>query len=116
MHGRAFGPVEHPKLNAGFVDDPSHFTAEGVDLADDLAFCDTSDRRITAHGCDHVTAHRQQSGLRAETSRRQGGFAAGMACADYHHIKIVDHIAHRLGVLPFREIKVSVCRSVQIVE
>ena len=96
VHGRAFGVIEHPKLDAGLVDDAAHFAAERVDFADDLPFRDTADGRIAAHRSDHVAAHRQQSRLRAEPSRRQRRFATGVSGTDHHHIEIVDHIAHRL--------------------
>ena len=96
VHRRAFGLIEHPKLDAGLVDHPPHFAAECVDFADNLPLRDAADCGIATHRRDHVTAHRQQRGLRAEASRRQCRFTASVTGSDHHYIKIVDHITHRL--------------------
>ena len=48
-----------------------HRAAQGVDLADDLALGDATDRRVAAHLADGVAVHRQQGGAQAHPRRRQ---------------------------------------------
>ena len=45
-HRRPFPAVEQTKLNAAGIRNPAHETVEGVDLAHEMAFAETSDRRI----------------------------------------------------------------------
>lgn len=59
VHRRAFGDIQHAKLNTGCVNHTGHQSTQRINLADNLAFCDASDSRVTAHLPDGVTVHRQ---------------------------------------------------------
>ena len=54
VHRRAFTNVEHPKLNPRSVDRLAHQSAQGIDLADEVAFGDTTDGGVAAHLADGV--------------------------------------------------------------
>ncbi len=51
-HGRAFGPVQYAKLDAGLVRDASHEFVEGVDFAHEMAFAEPADGGIAGHCAD----------------------------------------------------------------
>ena len=45
-HRGAFAPIEHAKLDAALVGNPSHQAVEGVDLAHQVALAEAPDGRI----------------------------------------------------------------------
>jgi hypothetical protein len=59
-HRGAFGPVQHPELDAGIVDREAHQPAERVDLADHLALCEPADRGVAGHRADFRPVERDQ--------------------------------------------------------
>src|SRR4029450_1748157 len=60
LHCRSTASIEHPELDAGLIDDPSHKTAQRVDLADEMALGNSTDRWIARHLSDQVEAQRDQ--------------------------------------------------------
>src|SRR5690242_2348486 len=48
-YGRTLLRVKKPKLNSRFVDRSAHFSAESIDLLDQVTFTDSANRRITGH-------------------------------------------------------------------
>src|SRR5688500_959191 len=48
-HRGTLTPVEHPELDGAFIGYDSAVTAQCIDLADDLALCDTTHCRVATH-------------------------------------------------------------------
>jgi hypothetical protein len=88
-HGRALASVEHPKLDAGAVDDPAHDAVQRVDLPHEVAFAEATDRRVAGHLANGLEPVRGQQGPRAGTRRCSGGLATRVAAADHDHIPAV---------------------------
>jgi hypothetical protein len=74
-------------LNAGAIDDPSHDSAERVDLSHNVSFPNSADRGIAGHLPDQVKIQSQQSSVRAKPRRRGRSLTAGMSAADYDDIE-----------------------------
>jgi hypothetical protein len=80
-------------LYSGAVDDASHYAAERIDLADDVAFGDAADRRVAGHLADEVEIDRYERRFSTEARRCRSCFAARVARADNYHIELlVKHI------------------------
>ena len=62
VHRRALSQVEHPELNSGGIDCSAHQAAECIDLADEMPFGDSADRRIATHLPHRVEIGGQQHG------------------------------------------------------
>ena len=80
--GGASGGVEEAELNAAGVGDFAHDAAEGVDFADEMALCHSTNRGITGHLGDEVEVEGEESGTQAHARGGGCGFAAGVARAD----------------------------------
>jgi len=78
--------VEHAELDAGGIGIESHFTTEGVDLADDMAFGESTDGRVATHLRHGVEVHGEEKGAASESGGGQRGFTTGMPRTDYGHI------------------------------
>ena len=52
LHGRAFGAVEQPELDAGGIGDAAHQAIESIDLAHQMALTEAADGRIARHLAD----------------------------------------------------------------
>ena len=63
--GGPAGGVEEAELDAGGVGDLAHDSAEGVDLADEMAFRDPADGWIAAHLGDEVEVEGEDGGAKA---------------------------------------------------
>jgi hypothetical protein len=46
LHRRTLPAIQHPVLNHGFIDEPTHLAAEGVYFPHHVALCQTSHRRV----------------------------------------------------------------------
>jgi hypothetical protein len=79
VHRGTFAAVQQSKLDTGPIDGFSHQTTQGLDLADDLAFGDTTDGGIATHLPDGIEVARQQGNARADSSSRGGSFGTGMS-------------------------------------
>ncbi len=89
MHRGAFTAVEHAEVDAGGVDGFSHFSAEGVDFADDLSFGDSADGWVAAHRADHIDIHGEHGGFGAQAGGGECGFDTSVAAADNENVEIV---------------------------
>src|SRR5690606_6315619 len=78
-HGRALALVEHAKLDAGRVRNAPHQAVERIDLAHEMAFAESADRRITGHRADGRELVRDERGVRAHARARSRGFGAGVS-------------------------------------
>jgi hypothetical protein len=55
-------------LNANCVRDLAHYSAEGVDFADEVSFGDTANRRIARHLRDQIDVQRQLTHIQLESA------------------------------------------------
>ena len=78
-------------MQTSYVGRQSHNSAERVDFADDLAFCDSADCGVAACLCDGLSADGEQEGLCADCCRGVRSLCAGVACAYYYAIEIIIH-------------------------
>ena len=77
-HRRPLAAVQHAELDAGPVDRPPHDAVERVDLAHQMAFRETPDRRVARHFSNRRARMRQQ--CRARPSRAAAAAASHPAC------------------------------------
>ena len=66
MNGRAFGLVEHFGLDEGFIYIFAHFSAEGVQFADKVAFGAATYVGVAGHQSDAVYADCKHDCLQAQ--------------------------------------------------
>ena len=86
-HRRALAPVEHAKLDAGGIRDAAHQPVERVDLPDQMALAEPTDRRIARHRPDGRETMGYQRRPRTDPRRGGRGFAAGVATADHDDVE-----------------------------
>lgn len=55
-HGKSLGLVESSELDGGGIRGTGHESVEGIDFADEMAFCDAAYAGIAAEGADCVGA------------------------------------------------------------
>jgi len=79
---RPLGGIEDAVLDTGFVGQQSHFTAQGIEFAHEVAFGQSADGRIAARGAHLLGQDGDQEGLLAHPRRRKRRFNARMAAAD----------------------------------
>src|SRR5205085_12157374 len=84
-----FALIESPKLNAGSVRVYSHCATKGVDLFHDMAFCRSSNGRITRHLANCIKVLSQHQGPGAEPSRGKSRLYSGVTATDDDHIKLI---------------------------
>ncbi len=85
-HRRTFACVQNAELDAGTVGGARHEATERIDLLDQVALADATDRRIAGHGADRLDIVREQQGLGAQTRAGRGRLGAGMAAANYDYV------------------------------
>jgi len=49
VNGRSFASVEHPELDASLVSAPGHFSAKGVEFANEMTLSRSTDRWVARH-------------------------------------------------------------------
>jgi len=96
MHGRAFALVQHPVLKRHFVRRAPHFSAERVDLKDELTFSRTADGWIARHIRNGVVRYGEKDRFATEARRRERGLNSGVSRADNGDVNIVDEVVHNL--------------------
>lgn len=84
---RTLASIEHSELDARKVRRARHDASESVDLADNGALRDATDRRITRHMSDRVERAGDESHARASTRRGDGRFGPRMTGANHHDVK-----------------------------
>jgi hypothetical protein len=89
LHGRTTASVEQSELNSRSIRHNSHYSAERVDFSNYMAFCNTSDSRITRHLTDKIEINRDQRRTSACTRRRVSSFTASVPRAYDDDIKIL---------------------------
>ena len=92
---RPLTPIENAKLDTGAVGGQRPRTAQRIDLLDQVALADTTDRRIAAHLPQGIDVVGQQQGARTHPRRGERGLGAGMTTTYDYHIK-ASGIIHRI--------------------
>jgi len=90
-HRRPLAAVEHAELDAAAIGHAAHQAVQGVDLAHQMAFAESSDRRIARHRADGREPVGQERGAGAHACRGGRGFAARVAAADHDDVEILFH-------------------------
>ena len=80
--------VEGLRLKRGKVGIAAHFAAEGVQLADQVAFGKAANRGIAGHARQGIEPRGNERGFDAHPSGGERRFAAGVAAADHNDGKI----------------------------
>jgi hypothetical protein len=86
LDSKTFSGVQASELYARLIGIFCHFAAHGVNLFDKMAFGQTSDGRVTAHGGNVVHVYGQKQGEMSHTSRGECRFTPCMTGADHDHI------------------------------
>lgn len=84
--GGAAGGIEETELDADVISDFAHQSAEGIDLADEVAFGDAANGRVAGHLRNEVGIHGDDAGLKAHSGTGARGFATGVTGADDEHV------------------------------
>ena len=90
-YGRAFGAVQHFKLDGGGIRNERHRSAESVDLPDNMPFGNAADTGIAAHLGDMIRIDGKHKGIRPQSCGGKGGFTCGMSAAYNDDIIIFFH-------------------------
>jgi hypothetical protein len=101
-HRRAFGSVEHPKLDTSQISGPSHDAAENVDFSDDGALGNPADGRIAGHLADGLEVLSEKKSPGTPTGRHRGRLSPGVTAADDDDV--VPRVAHQPRLLTSREL------------
>ena len=92
-HRRAFRPVEHPELEPGLINDPSHQAIERIYLPNQMALPEPADCRVTGHFANRVFSMGNQHRFCAHARCRRCCFAACVPAPNHDDI-IVSHRVH----------------------
>ena len=87
--GGAAAQVEGLRLERGKIGIASHFAAEGVQFADQVAFGEAADRGIAGHARQGVESRSNERGLDAHPGGGERRLAAGVAAADHDDGKLL---------------------------
>ena len=99
LHRAAFRTVEHPVMDRTRIGRARNHPVKGIDLADEMALAQTTDRRITTHGADRCRIERDERGARAHACGNRRRLDAGMPAANHDDIELV-HGARVNGFAP----------------
>ena len=87
--------VQKPELDACAIRKTPHHAVHCIDLADQMALPQPTNRGIARQGADIFAAHRDKNDRRAGPGGRCRGFQAGMTATDDSNI-IMFHVKHPL--------------------
>jgi hypothetical protein len=93
VHRRPLAAIEQPELDPRAIDRLTHQSTERIDLANDLAFGNPTDRWVAAHLPDRIEVPGQKCDACANTCRSGSRFCAGMPGPNHHYVVFVsvDH-------------------------
>jgi len=86
-HGGTFGAIQHAKLNHGFIGNYTAVAPQGVYFADNLTLSHPPHSGVAGHLTNGLHVHGNQQGTGSQACGCGGGFASGMASANYNDIK-----------------------------
>jgi hypothetical protein len=84
---RTLAAVEHPKLNARGVGNPTHQAIQCIDLTNEMTLAKTTDRRITGHRADGRKAMGYQRRLCAHPRGPARGLASRVAASNDNDVE-----------------------------
>jgi hypothetical protein len=87
--------IEQAELDPYGVGYLAHDSAERVDLANEMALGDTADGGVAGHLRDEVEIQREERCAQAHARGGDGGFAAGVPCADHDYF-VLFRVCHVL--------------------
>ena len=85
-HRRTATGVQEAELDTRFVRRQTHHAAQGINLAHEMTFGDTADRRIARHLGDQIHIHRVQRRLQTHSRGCVRRFTAGMTRTHNHDV------------------------------
>jgi hypothetical protein len=103
-HCGAFGAVEHPELDHGFVGDNAGVSTHGIDLTNKLSFGDTTHGGVAGHLCNGSHVHGHEQNAASHIGGGGGGFASGMPGTHHNHIIFWKHLISVFLVYPHYQI------------
>ena len=86
---RPLAAVKNAELDTRFVGGSGHRAAQRVDLLDQVALANATDRRVAAHLAQRLDVVRQQQRFAPHARRGQRRFGAGVPAPDDDHIKML---------------------------
>jgi hypothetical protein len=92
-NGSPFAGIEHSVMNGGMIGCAGDKPVEGIDLPNQMAFAETTDRGVARHGTNRVSGETYQSHAGAHARSSSSRFTAGVAAADYDDV-VVEHSSH----------------------
>ena len=92
--GGAAAQVEGLRLERGKVGIAAHFAAEGIQLADQVAFGEAADRGIAGHARQGIEPRGDERSFDAHPSGGERRLAAGVTAADHNDGKLLK-VFHR---------------------
>ena len=90
-HGRTAAGVQQAKLDAHGIGQLSHHAAQGVNLANDMPFGNTSNRRVAGHLGDQVNIHGDHRRVQPEPGTSARSLATRVSGANYHYVILLLH-------------------------
>jgi hypothetical protein len=82
LDSTAAAAVEKPEMDAGFISDKTHYSAQGINLSHKLPFGQAAYRRVAGHLGNRLKMDGDEASIKAHDACRVGSFAAGVAGAD----------------------------------
>ena len=112
MDRRALRPVEQPGLHPGGVGNAPHQPAQRIDLSNQMALTNATNRRVARQHTGVACVECNQRRARAEARRRRSRFAAGVTGTDDDdieriHGKSLSHPAPMFHVELFADAKAA---------
>ena len=86
IHRGTLAPIQHTVLNAGFIGGFGHFSAQSVQLPDQMALARAADGGVAGHIAHSVHIDGKTNGVQTQSGGGQSGLNAGMTGADDGHI------------------------------
>ena len=105
MHGRTFSGIEHAHLNQRIIGGETHFSAERIELTNEMSLARSADRGVAGHHADAVKIQRQQQGIQPHTRSGERRLYAGVACADHDNVKRL--VLHKFLLWPNSSVDIS---------
>src|ERR1051326_160370 len=95
------GSIQQPKLDARAINNPAHYAAERINLADQMTLADTANCGIAGHLSDEIEIESEQCRVRADSGGGSCGFTSSVATANHDHIEclVKNHKTNSPGVL-----------------
>jgi len=84
-----FSGVQHLDLECRAIGKPSHRPTHCIDLADDMAFPNASDRGVAGHLANQIDVEGEKERSGTHSSRGKCRVDAGMATPDHNDISVI---------------------------